>query len=558
MLHITKLMSLLLVSLLIGCSDSSEPLTATAAQQRLDQLLRTIAVTTQSVQRRASVTLTQNKLADTLPPISDFPLVVNPTPNANTVAIEIFSSSEKAGEGTDGWLVQVAQAFNRRQITLPNGKTAQIQVRRIASGTAYQMLAARKHQPHAYTPSNALWGEMVKASGVRLTPVMASMVGNTAGVVIKKSVAQRLRNEFPQLGVDDLINAVVQGKLIMGYTNPYASSTGLNFLVTVLHTFSGNGAQMLEPATVSALQSFQHGVPFIAMTTLQLRDSVANNGALDAFVMEYQTFNNITPSMAAEYEFIPFGVRHDNPLYAMPDLTPEQRIALMAFAKHASSKTYRRLADDYGFNGLTTYRAAFELPDGDTLQRAQAVWKRHKNAGRKVTAIFLADISGSMNGGRLNRLRQSLLIGADFITPQNEIGLIAFNDRPIVMLRPKPFDLVHKAAFHAAVQDLRAQGGTALYDGIAVSLAELLKVRRAQPDNQLMLFVLTDGENRDGHPFDDIREIIHGLGIPVYTIGYEANLPVLQEISSLVEAASINAGQSDVAYKIGNLLNAQM
>ena len=70
--------------------------------------------------------------------------------------------------------------------------------------------------------------------------------------------------------------------------------------------------------------------------------------------------------------------------------------------------------------------------------------------------------------------------------------------------------------------------------------------------------MLTDGETKDGWKFSDVRPVIQGLGIPIYTIGYEANLPVLQELSAIVEAASINANEEQVQYKIGSLLNAQM
>jgi Ca-activated chloride channel family protein len=44
----------------------------------------------------------------------------------------------------------------------------------------------------------------------------------------------------------------------------------------------------------------------------------------------------------------------------------------------------------------------------------------------------------------------------------------------------------------------------------------------------------------------------------VYTIGFEANIPELKRVSSLVEAATIDAKEDDIAYKIGTLLNAQL
>jgi Ca-activated chloride channel family protein len=69
---------------------------------------------------------------------------------------------------------------------------------------------------------------------------------------------------------------------------------------------------------------------------------------------------------------------------------------------------------------------------------------------------------------------------------------------------------------------------------------------------------MTDGETNQGSSFNDTRDIMAGLKIPVYTIGYNADISVLQQISALNEAANINADTEDVVYKIQNLFNAEM
>jgi Ca-activated chloride channel homolog len=46
--------------------------------------------------------------------------------------------------------------------------------------------------------------------------------------------------------------------------------------------------------------------------------------------------------------------------------------------------------------------------------------------------------------------------------------------------------------------------------------------------------------------------------VPIYTIGYEADFDELRRVSGLVEAATINASEGEIRYKIGSLLNAQM
>lgn len=511
------------------------------------------------VQRRARVQLGQGKdLKRTLPDIGQFPQVVLPNAGPGDVAVEIFTSTEKSGTGTDGIFVEIGDAFNQSNVMLNDGRRAKVVIRKIASGTGYEFIASGKYRPDAFCPSNALWVRMAEAHGVAMTPVLERTTGNIAGVVMKDAVADRIRSTYGDTTVKTIIDAVVQGNLVMGYTNPFASSTGLNFLVTVLATFAqGDADRMLSPDVVSSFTGFQKGVPFVALTTLQMRESVQNDGSLEAFVMEYQTFVN-TPVLQSGYAFIPFGVRHDNPLYAVGDLPPEKREALEKFARFADRQKYRDVAARYGFNPSLDYEPPFAAPPGAVLVQAQKIWKEKKDAGRPIVAMFLCDVSGSMRGSRLGQLKRALLAGSEFIEPSNAIGLTVFNHQVTVVLPVDTFNLNQRAAFNAAVEDLSADGKTAMYDGVAVSLSILVAEKQKRPDAKPILFVLTDGETNVGMAFDDMNRVIEGLNIPIYTIGYEANIDELKRLSSLVEAASLNAGEQEIEYKIGSLLNAQM
>ncbi|HEY7689988.1 MAG TPA: vWA domain-containing protein, partial [Dongiaceae bacterium] len=311
------------------------------------------------------------------------------------------------------------------------------------------------------------------------------------------------------------------------------------------------------PEVVSAFEAFQRGVPFVGETTLQLRESVRNDGSLDGFVMEYQTFVK-TAELQSGYVFLPFGYAHDNPLYAVGGLPPEKLEALEAFARFSEQPRYRDLGTQYGFNPPLKAEAFYPLPSGGTLVQAQQIWKTKKDAGRPVAAVFLCDVSGSMVGPRLEGVREALIQGADFISAENSIGLVVFSDRVRTLLPIRKFNINQKASFVAAAEDLTAGGNTAMYDGIAAALSMLAKAKEADPGLKPVLFVLTDGETNNGLYFDDMEAVIKGLRIPIYTIGYEADFDELKRVSGLVEAATINAGEGEIRYKIGSLLNAQM
>ena len=552
---------LLVVGVSVFAPDSHDngPLTHEEALVELADHVEKIKPQDAFVTYRANVPLgAPSSLEASLPDIDRFPLNVNPPANQGDVVAEIFSSTEKAGKDTDGWLVAVGEEFNKRNIKLADGRTAKVKIRYIPSGIAYQFIASGKYKPAAFTPSSHLWLRMVEARGVPLTPISEKLVSNLAGVVMRSSAAADLKSSGGTVDVKNLIDAVSQGKLAMGYTDPFASSTGLNFLVTVLQSFAnGEEGRMLSPEVVSAFEVFQRGVPFVALTTIQMRESVDRDGSLDAFVMEYQTFAN-DQTMKSGYEFIPFGVAHDNPLYAVGQPSPEIMEVLKAFAGLAADKTFAEQGRKYGFDPPAAYQAPYAAPSGDLIVKAQQLWKEKKNAGRPIAAVFLCDVSGSMSGVRIQGVRNALTKASAFITPNASVGMAIFSDDVRVVLPIRRFDLNQKGALVAAAESLREGGGTAMYDGVAVALSMLAEEQKKRPEIKPMLFVLTDGATNRGLSFDNLKGVIEGLDIPVYTIGYEADLAELKRLSALVEAASLTADQEDIAYKLSVLFNAEM
>jgi Ca-activated chloride channel homolog len=498
----------------------------------------------------------KKQLFETLPKIDIFPTPVNPIIEGTIV--EVFCSTEKCGKGRDGFLVEMAKKFNSANIEI-NGKKALVRLRSIASGTAYQYIASRKHLPDAYSPSNVLWVKMANAAGIETTLVEKQLVKNLAGIVIKKETSERIEETYGKLTIPNLIDSVVQGNTVMGYVNPFASSTGLNFLVTVLAKFSnGDESKFLDDDVVSGFTAFQQGVPFVAMTTLQLRESVENdNGTLDAFPMEWQTYVNVS-QLQSGYDFLPFGISHDNPLYAIGSLSEEKMAVLKAFGKYVVKNKIQ--ATDAGFFPDLKHKSEYSINDGKTLVAAQELWKEKKDSGRPIAAVFLADVSGSMSGEPISKLKKALSDGFSFINKNNYVGLVAFSAE-VTELTPieRYGNINHSAALSGAVKSLTAGGNTAMYEGIAVSLHLLAEKQKQNQDIKPLLFVLTDGKaSKSKVTLERLTPIIKALRIPVYTIGYGIRIEELKTLSSLVEAASLNANSENISFSIGKLLNAEL
>ena len=97
-----------------------------------------------------------------------------------------------------------------------------------------------------------------------------------------------------------------------------------------------------------------------------------------------------------------------------------------------------------------------------------------------------------------------------------------------------------------------------MYDAIIVAEKMLIEEQAKNPNTKIMLFVLTDGETNRGHSFSDIEKITSGLKVPVYTIGYNADIDILKELSNINEAATMNAETDNIIYRLESLFNSQM
>lgn len=533
-----------------GAIDSPEK-----AAEEINKLVnKTVQPSYRENQVRANIQLTQTNLLSMLPDLREYPISLNARDDSQTEAVEIFTSSEKAGQGRDGFYIELAQAFNQQGNRISNGKVAKVAIRKMASGLGAQFIQARRYTPDAFSPSNFLWAELLNANGIPLETIAEVTAPNTAGIIVKKSKLDMITTDG-KLDIAKLLTNVSSGSFAMGYTNPYQSSTGLNFLLTVLNSFAeGDESQMLSPDVASAFEAFQAGVPFVAQNTIQMRDAAQGSGVLDAMVMEHQSWVNVTGMN--DYQFVPFGVRHDSPLYATPEADPAEREVLKLFAKFIESQ--QSVVKRFGFGQSADYVNAYKLSDGSIIGQAQKLWKLKKSGGRPIAAVFVADVSGSMEGTRIKNLKSALVESSDLINSTNAIGLVTYSERVNVDLMIRPFDVQQKALFNGAVGRLRTGGKTATNDAVLVAAELLLEYGKAHPDHKKVIFLLSDGETNRGLDFTEVEKALEWSGIPIHAIAYELSSDHLRGLASLAEGAYIESSAGSAAYRIGNLLNSEM
>lgn len=470
-------------------------------------------------------------------------------------APEVWASGEKSGSGTDGWMREMAEAYNRSGRTV-DGEVASITLRKVSSGLSVDYIASGKAVPAGYSPSNMLWVRLLNARGVSTTTVTERTVGNLAGIALSNDKRDWLASEYGSTGLSAIVSAVTEGELVVGYTNPNTSAAGLNLLAAALDYFDQNNPVSSE--ALSGFAAFQSNIPFVAMTTQQMRDA-AQRGSLDGFVTELQVYN-LDADLQRNYAFLPFGWRHDNPLVAIEGTSEHDQAILADFAAFCAEEG-GSLAKEYGFDQMDTYQSESQMPEGSTLVRELEAYKENKDAGSAVIAVFVCDVSGSMVGEPIQTLQSSLVNSMRYIGKGNYVGLVSFNGDVTINVPIAKFDMNQQALFKGAVtKGLRAGGNTATIDGVIVGAKMIQDALVEHPDAKPMLFVLSDGQQNAGHSLRDIEDALVGLRIPVYTIAYgsDADIVSLKAISAINEATTINASTDDIIYQLKSLFNANM
>ena len=541
-------------TLLAGCgnatySDNIKRLSAEDAVSEMGVLMKGIdvrKVTSPSL----DVYTDEQSEKDVLADIDTFDITVQ---GNNPLNIEISTVSEFTGEAPDDWINVVAKRFNNEGFDV-NGKKVSVTIREMSAGETVTYISADAYQPNVYIPSNYAWGEMLEANGVGITKLADRIAGNTAGILMNKTTYDSFHEKYKDDTLSNVLKAANAGDILFAYTNPYTSSTGLNVLTAMLHDF--DSSDPLSSKASEALLEYQKNSPPVAYTTSVLRNQ-AKKGIIDAMVMEEQAYIN-TPELR-DYKFIPFGIRHDHPVYTFNWNTEEENQVAQMFVDYCLREDNQKLATEKGFNKNNQYKSQDTGLSGTGYLTAQSIWKDNKTGGVPVVAVFVCDTSGSMEGTAIQSIRESLSMASQYISQEHYVGLVSYASDVTINLPIDQFTNKQRAYFNGEVKNLVANGGTATYNAVLVALDMINKKLEEVPNAKPMLFVLTDGATTNGYRLDRVTPIVGGLYVPIYSIAYNyTDGGDLQKLSSINEAAFINADTGDIINQLRNLFNVQM
>jgi Ca-activated chloride channel family protein len=505
--------------------------------------------------------------------LTDSEEVATPLPES---ALVIAYSPEKE---------QVFQAlisrFNAQRLEADDGQPMQIQAVELDPEAMVNAVLEEEATFQAMVPDSSIWLGQLDQEWQAKTNSEAVAVGETVRFAVSpvviamwEDVAQQMGWPERAISWQDLLGRAQSDETFRWSHPSTASASGL--LATLAEFYAG--ADKTRGLTIEDVQA-QTTLDYVAALEKTVRyygegdepaiiEQALREGPsfLDAFVVQEQmvvhfnTQRQGQPRLVAIYP-VEGTLWQDHPLALLEtgELTPLQRQVFAAFRDFLLSPESQQLVLSYGYrpadlstpldgpespltteNGVdwTEPKTTLQVPNASVIAVVRDVWwytKRHTNV------YLVVDTSGSMRGEKLGQAQVALDVFLDQIRGDEErVGLIQFATG---VSTPVYLDELgnNRAALENAVARLRAEGDTALVDGVYEAYRRLQDLGDAERINAVV--VMTDGQENNSRM--SLRQLVgeitqeSQLPVVVFCIAYGADA----DIDTLEAIAEPTGGQ---------------
>jgi hypothetical protein len=171
-----------------------------------------------------------------------------------------------------------------------------------------------------------------------------------------------------------------------------------------------------------------------------------------------------------------------------------------------------------------------------------------------VHFALLVDVSGSMEGHRLEEVRRTIHRLIDLMDPDDSISIISYHSEAAIVLNTMKLG-ADRTSHHTATDTLRAKGGTNLEAGL-----QAIPTLSSPPS---AVFLLTDGHVNEGinltSALMSLARLILPADTPLHTLGYgaEHNQALLRDIGFRTHGSYFYAdGDEIIPIALGTILGA--
>ncbi|MET7475140.1 VWA domain-containing protein [Streptomyces sp. NPDC005648] len=396
------------------------------------------------------------------------------------------------------------------------------------------------------------------------TPIMSSPVA----IGVRTSTVRALGWKADDVTWSQVEQAVQDGGLTYGMTDPARSNSGFSTLVSVASALSGAQSALTDADVTKAtprLKEFFKGQKLTSGSSGWLATAYQRRGNVDA-LLNYESVLMSIPGLTvirprdgvvtADYPLSSLASTDTATRQDVRRLTEALRTA--GVQREITTTTHRRpvVPSVSPWPGLDTTRRR-ELPFPGSRSVADGLLHSYENELRRPSrTVYVLDTSGSMEGDRLSRLKKALgELTGDF-RDREEVTLMPFGSR-VKDVRTHVVDPADPKAgldaIRADTRDLSADGGTAIYTSLEKAYGHL----GADRDTFTSIVLMTDGENTAGAGAGDFDAFYRGLGagprnIPVFPILFgDSDHKELSHIAELTGGRLFDArkGSLDGAFE---------
>ncbi|MCP5098166.1 MAG: VWA domain-containing protein, partial [Chloroflexi bacterium] len=184
----------------------------------------------------------------------------------------------------------------------------------------------------------------------------------------------------------------------------------------------------------------------------------------------------------------------------------------------------------------------FNAPSVESIYAVQELWQ---DARKDVNLVMLLDTSGSMRGSKMEGMLEAAVSFVDQMGDDDYISIVGFSTEPYLVVEHERLGDARQKVTNA-IENLRAEGDTTLFDGIGAGTKLLQET--ASLDTSNVLVVLTDGQDTRSYRYDANTAAQAALegGMTVFAIAYGSDADE-RTLSSLATAANGNYYQGDEA-----------
>ncbi len=513
-----------------------------------------------------------------------------PVAPSNAVKITIAYSPEK-----EGWLKERIAAFNASGAKV-GGRPIFVEGINKSSGAARTEIKNGQLTTTIWSPSSSIWLEVLKQEGgnpnvavsnrpLVLTPVVISMW---------KPMAEALGWPNKPIGWSDLLALTNDpqgwgrfghpewGRFSWGHTDPEISTTALSTLIAELYAATGKQrgltvADVQDPKSQQFIRDLGKSIKHYGYNTLVFSDNMRKFGMsyISAFPMEEITLidfnknkNPPTPLVAIYPKEGTFW--HDDPFIVMASATNEEQDAAEQLYNFLMTPDSQKLAMSYGFRPANVdvpladpitpaygvqpqgVQNILPVPPAEVIVAAKNVWAQNR---KRADIVLVVDTSGSMEGEKLDQVKAGLGTFLQRIVPEDRVGLVTFASSAQVAVPPAPLSQ-SRTPLDTAIQDMRAEGKTAIYDALLVGKQALDQLPPSNEERIKAIVLLTDGiDNSSTTSFDQLKQQFDETGISIFPVAYgdDADTDALQKIVDFSRTLLVKGGTGDIGQIFDNL-----